>query len=76
MLATARNFGMVLGIGLAGAILTTHLAQNSADALYRGVDVGWPTGPVALINDLQPPVDSIPPGTRPQQHPLRPPTRT
>ena len=41
VLATARNFGMVLGIGLAGAILTTHLAQNSADALYRGVDVGF-----------------------------------
>ena len=40
VLATARNFGMLLGIGLAGAILTTHLAQNSADALYRGVDVG------------------------------------
>jgi len=41
VLATARNFGMVLGIGLAGAVLTTHLAQNSADALYQGVDMGF-----------------------------------
>jgi MFS family permease len=28
MLATARNVGMVLGVGLAGAILTTMLAQS------------------------------------------------
>lgn len=34
----ARNFGMVVGIGLAGAILTTHLARNTSDALYTGVD--------------------------------------
>jgi len=41
VLATARNFGMVLGIGLAGAIFTTHLAQNTLDALYKGVEVGF-----------------------------------
>jgi len=41
VLATARNFGMVLGIGLAGAILTTHLAQDTADALYQGVSRGF-----------------------------------
>jgi EmrB/QacA subfamily drug resistance transporter len=40
VLATARNFGMVLGIGLAGAIFTTHLAQNTANALYVGVEAG------------------------------------
>ena len=34
----ARNFGMVVGIGLAGAILTTHLARNTNDALYTGID--------------------------------------
>lgn len=39
--ATARNFGMVLGIGLAGAILTTHLAQNTVNALYQGIDMGF-----------------------------------
>jgi EmrB/QacA subfamily drug resistance transporter len=30
MLATARNVGIVLGVGMAGAILTTTLAQNHA----------------------------------------------
>ena len=39
--AAARNFGMVLGIGLAGAVFTTHLAQNTADALYKGIDQGF-----------------------------------
>ena len=39
--ATARNFGMVLGIGLAGAIFTTYLAQSTADALYQGIDMGF-----------------------------------
>ena len=37
----ARNFGMVLGIGLAGAVFTTHLAQNVADALYTGINQGF-----------------------------------
>ena len=37
----ARNFGMVLGIGLAGAIFTTHLAQNTADALFSGISAGF-----------------------------------
>lgn len=35
--AIARNFGMVLGIGLAGAIFTTHLVAKTADALFQGV---------------------------------------
>jgi MFS family permease len=39
--AAARNFGMVLGIGLAGAIFTTHLAQNTADSFYTGIDQGF-----------------------------------
>jgi EmrB/QacA subfamily drug resistance transporter len=39
--AAARNFGMVLGIGLAGAIFTTHLGANTADALFKGVDTGF-----------------------------------
>jgi len=38
---TARNLGMVLGIGLAGAILTTHLAQNTPDAFYSGIGRGF-----------------------------------
>jgi EmrB/QacA subfamily drug resistance transporter len=50
VLATARNFGMVLGIGLAGAIFTTHLAHNTADALYQGISMGFlaATGVAAL----------------------------
>jgi EmrB/QacA subfamily drug resistance transporter len=39
--AVARNFGMVLGIGLAGAIFTTQLAQNTAEALYKGIDMAF-----------------------------------
>jgi EmrB/QacA subfamily drug resistance transporter len=39
--AAARNFGMVLGIGLAGAIFTTHLAQNTVEGLFQGVDQGF-----------------------------------
>lgn len=39
--ATARNFGMVLGVGLAGAIFTTRLAQNSPEALFEGVSMGF-----------------------------------
>ena len=41
VLATARNFGMVLGIGMAGAIFTTHLAQNTPQAFYRGITIGF-----------------------------------
>lgn len=44
VLATARNFGMVLGIGLAAAIFTTHLAQNSEAAFYSGIDQGLLVG--------------------------------
>jgi EmrB/QacA subfamily drug resistance transporter len=37
VMGTARNLGMVLGIGLAGAILTTQLALNIPNALYSGI---------------------------------------
>ncbi len=37
----ARNFGMVLGIGLAGAIFTTNLALDTADAFYQGISQGF-----------------------------------
>ena len=39
--AAARNVGMVLGIGLAGAIFTTHLAENAFQSFYRGIDMGF-----------------------------------
>jgi sugar phosphate permease len=45
VLALARNVGMVLGIGLAGAIFTTFLAGGGADNLpettVRAVDAGF-----------------------------------
>ena len=37
VLATARNVGMVLGVGLAGAVFTTILSRGGANALVRGV---------------------------------------
>jgi MFS family permease len=37
VLATARNVGMVLGVGLAGAVFTTVLAAGGSNALVRGV---------------------------------------
>jgi EmrB/QacA subfamily drug resistance transporter len=39
--AAARNLGMVLGIGLAGAIFTTQLAQNTTDAIFNGISQGF-----------------------------------
>lgn len=45
VLATARNFGMVLGVGLAGAIFTTVLTMNqpgnSTTALFSAVDASF-----------------------------------
>jgi len=35
--AAARNFGMVLGIGLAAAIFTTHLAKGGTESFYAGI---------------------------------------
>jgi EmrB/QacA subfamily drug resistance transporter len=36
-LATARYVGMILGIGIAGAIFTTYLARRTPMALFEGV---------------------------------------
>ena len=48
--AAARNVGMVLGIGLSGAIFTTHLAHNAPGAFFRGIDVGFlAAGGVAML---------------------------
>lgn len=52
ILATARNVGMVLGVGLAGAILTTAQTQYGAggDAgIYAGVSAGFIAGSVAAL---------------------------
>jgi EmrB/QacA subfamily drug resistance transporter len=47
--ATGRNLGMVLGIGLAGAIFTTHLAQGTPDALFQGIDMGFLAAAVVAV---------------------------
>lgn len=39
--AEGRNIGMVLGIGLAGAIFSTQMAQSASEGLFRGVDLGF-----------------------------------
>jgi EmrB/QacA subfamily drug resistance transporter len=49
VLAAARNFGMVLGIGLAAAIFTTHLAQNTTEAFYTGIDQGFLAAAVVAV---------------------------
>ena len=49
VMATARNFGMVLGIGMAGAIFTTQLAQNTDLALYNGISYGFLAGAIVAV---------------------------
>jgi EmrB/QacA subfamily drug resistance transporter len=39
VLAAARNVGMVLGVGLAGAVFTTVLARHGQDAIVEGVSI-------------------------------------
>jgi hypothetical protein len=57
ILATARSVGMVLGVGLAGAIFTTGLAHgeagDSAGALFAAISTAFlvVTG-VALLGSL------------------------
>jgi MFS family permease len=44
ILATSRNFGMVLGVGLAGAIFTTVLSQageTQSAALYDAIQISF-----------------------------------
>ncbi len=49
VMATARNFGMVLGIGMAGAIFTTQLAKNAADGLFNGISLGFTAGAIVAV---------------------------
>ncbi len=41
ILATGRNVGMVLGVGLAGAIFTTILGSARPDALFHGIETAF-----------------------------------
>ena len=49
VMATARNFGMVLGIGMSGAIFTTQLAQNTPTALFHGINLGFLAGACVAV---------------------------
>lgn len=52
MLATARNMGMVLGVGMAGALLTTLMATPGG-GLYAGVSAGFlGAAAAALLSSL------------------------
>lgn len=43
ILATARNVGMVLGIGIAGAILTTYAAVDATHSIFLAIPAGFLT---------------------------------
>jgi EmrB/QacA subfamily drug resistance transporter len=49
MLATARNVGMVLGVGLSGAVLTTVLAKDSHRTIIDAVDMGLHVATIAAV---------------------------
>jgi MFS family permease len=48
ILATARNVGMVLGIGLSGAILTTYLARGEG-GLFQAIYAGFLAAMIVAI---------------------------
>jgi EmrB/QacA subfamily drug resistance transporter len=49
MLATSRSVGMVLGVGLAGAILTSLMHDTSAATLYKAIDAGILAASIAAL---------------------------
>lgn len=49
MLATARNVGMVLGVGLAGAILTTLNPGSSPAGIYPAIQAGFLAASAAAL---------------------------
>jgi MFS family permease len=49
VLATARNAGMVLGVGTAGAIFTSFLTRHTSTALYDGIRIGFLVGCAAAF---------------------------
>ena len=40
VMGAARNFGMVLGVGMAGAVFTSHLAKDAVNGLASGISTG------------------------------------
>jgi len=49
MLATARNVGMVLGVGLSGAVLTTVMARDSHQTLVNAIAMGLHVATIAAV---------------------------
>ncbi len=49
VLAASRNAGMVLGVGLAGAVLTTNLAGDSTSALFQGISRGFMAAVIVAV---------------------------
>ena len=49
MLATARNVGMVLGVGLSGAVLTTMLARGDGSTIIGAVGAALHVATIAAI---------------------------
>ena len=47
VLATARYVGMILGVGIAGAIFTTLLSRHTATALFEGIRGGFLAASIA-----------------------------
>jgi MFS family permease len=44
VLGTARYVGMVLGVGIAGAIFTTYLERHTSLALFEGIHASFLVG--------------------------------
>ncbi len=66
ILATARNVGMVLGVGLAGAILTSFTALRGDVALFTAISTGFVVASgLALVGAM---VSSVRGNTQPQNH--------
>jgi len=49
VLATSRYIGMILGVGVSGAVFTTMLARHTATALFDGVRMGFIIAAVACF---------------------------
>jgi EmrB/QacA subfamily drug resistance transporter len=66
ILATARNVGMVLGVGLAGAILTTFTAAGGDAMLFSAITAGFLVASgLGLVGVV---VSSVRGNTAPAQH--------
>ncbi len=66
ILASARNVGMVLGVGLAGAILTTLTATGGDGTLFSAISIGFVVaGGLGLVGMI---VSSVRGNTAPAPH--------